>query len=159
VKLAAFADEAGALLADFATELESLGVDVPDSVYVSPGILAWDGPSLTLYMSLFGQERPGFTEIPPAGVFRATLYVQILRVTAALMDDGDRYSVPNAEDIGTSGAQALSDASGLLRAAQAIHSKYLATGAGEQFIIQAVEPLGPEGGLAAVRIGIEVSLS
>lgn len=159
MQLADLPDAASKLLADFTTELTALGVALPDAIYRAPGILAWDGPSLTVYMGPITQGMPGVTQIPPAGSFKVMLYVQILRTTAALSDDGDRFVLPDPSDVDSSGADSFGDAAALLMAAQAIHAQYLDSSPGETWIIDSVQPLGPEGGLAAVRVGFEVALS
>lgn len=157
--LADLSDSATALLGNFAAQLNALGVDVPVAQYVGAGTVPWDGESLTVYIGNIGQQLEGQAVIPQAQIFRTLIYVQIIRAVAGLSDNGGPLlNIPNADDLNESGVTLIGDAAGLMLAAQAIHSEYLDTGQGEDFVIEGVQPIGPEGGFCAMRIGLRVTL-
>ena len=153
------------LLEQFATELAALGIDVPPAQYVASGTPAWDGESLTVYLGGISQGQPGAPfggtfQVAAATVLWATFYVQILRETAALYGEGWATDMtPSAEVLGEAGLQLTGDAAALAQAAIAIHGHYLATGPGEGFVIDSVNLLDPDGGLAGSRLALHLSLS
>ena len=165
MKLPTLAADAQDLLEQFAQQLDDLGVVVPPSQYVGSGIIAWDGESLTVTLGTIGQGQPGMpigtTFIPgDVSVMWATFYVQIIRIAPALSGEGFTSDLtPSPETLGGAGQEAVNDGRALVQAAIAIHASYSATGPGEGFVIGPLMPLGPEGGLSAMRLQIDVSLA
>ncbi len=164
MNLGGLAAAAENLLGLFATELTALGVEVPEAQYVGSGLIPWDGESLTIYLGDIGQGQPGapFSGTPqPAAVtvLRCTIWVQLCREHPSLYDAGARLMLPDPPALDTAGQTSVLDAASLMQAAMAIHATYSATGPGEGFAILGVQPLGPEGGLAAMRLGLDMSLA
>jgi hypothetical protein len=159
--LSQFGTYAQALLTMFVDALTTLGVDLPESQYVSAGQVAWDGPSMTIELGTITQGQPGRPvgdTFQPASVTitQAQFFVQIIRETSALSGEGWAVNmVPDSEQLGDEGTTALDDAGALVKAAIAVHA---AIGQGKGFVIDSCSPLGPQGGLSAMRLSITVSL-
>ena len=166
MKLASLGTAAETLLADFIAQLTALGYNVPSIQYVANGTIPWDGESLTVNLGTFVQGQPGqpFSGTFPDGGIGTNLtlavFVQILREVPVPKDGpGNTLIMPSEPQLNASGVQAFSDAAGLVQAAIAIHASYEATDPGEGFALGDLTPLGPEGGLAGVRLALHVSLS
>jgi hypothetical protein len=160
-----FAAALTSLLENFVSELEGLGVEVPEARFIAEGITAWDGPSLAIYLGSIDQGQPGqpfggtyVTGIP--SVFTAHLFVQLLRTAPSLNGDGfAREMVPTFDELNEAGLAAMTDAASLVLAANYIHAKYLANPAGLGFAIGSCTPLVPAGGMAGSRLMISLSLA
>lgn len=164
MKLTSLADSAQTLLEQLAIQLAILGVDVPPSQYVGSGIIPWDGPSLTLYLGTIGQGQPGVPigtsfQTAESTILWCTFYAQLLREVPSLQPGSMVGTmVPDADELGGAGALSISDAQGLTQAAIVIHQDYTATDPGQGFVIESVTPLGPDGGLAGMRLALSMSL-
>jgi hypothetical protein len=153
------------LLADFIAELDGLGASIPAECYVASGLIPWDGESLTVSLVSIGQGQPG---APFGGTYvgaTATnltvgISVQILREVPIPQDAPSGHVVlPPLSALNAAGMQGFDDAAALATAAINIHAQYLDTDPGEGFSISDLIPLGPEGGLAGVKLSIHLSLS
>jgi hypothetical protein len=163
MKLVGMGSSAEFLLASFATELAGLGVDVPTAQYVGAGEIPWDGESLTIYLSSVAQGFPG----APIGrsllstseiVTTATLQVQLLRIVSVIGDVGGRLELPDEKALNTDGLTAMDDAGALYQAALNIKNKGKMVPLGVDFAILTALPLGPLGGMAGVRLGLDISV-
>lgn len=150
----------------FVAQLEDQGIELPERRYVAPGsAIVWDGEQMTvnLVQVLSGQPgAPGLTTpTPPATrVFHATWAITLLRAVPALEVDGPvEESIPTSPEIEESGLETMADSQGLLLAAQAIHEGYVLTRPGMGFVVNTLQTLGPEGGLAGVRLQVSLSLN
>lgn len=164
VSLTDLGDSAESILAAFVEQLIELGVDLPEASYVSPGEVAWDQPSVTIYLGVGDQGEPGQTLQGSFRVARAvhtssSLFVQILRKTSSIGPLGPWTQIPAPADLNADGKLALKDAGCLMKAAIMVFKDYQAVGPGQSFTIGPVTTLGPQGGMAAVRLRIDVSLS
>jgi hypothetical protein len=159
------AASAANLLEQFVEQLPNFGIDVPESQYVGSGIIAWDGESLTVTLGTVAQGFPGkpddltFVTATPTVTY-ATFYVQLLREASALSGGGFAQNMtPDAAQLGGEGLQAVSDAQALVQAAIAIHQTYTVEDPGLDFVVGPCQPLGPEGGLSAMRLTLGLALS
>lgn len=166
MKIATLGDSMQSLLDLFVEYLPTFNVEVPDSRYVGAGQIPWDGESLTIYLSNITAGQPGAPFGLPMQVasmlsFSATLYVQIIREISNVGTSGGSFGLmlPDTSSMGADGLAAMNDAQGLVRTAVDIFANYYATDPGEGFKIGDVSPLGPEGGLAAMRLALDISLT
>ena len=155
---------AQSLLDQFVTALTGLGVDLTEqAVYVSSGEIAWDGPSLTLYMGLGDSGEPGMGSDKSfraaiATHFSVTIFVQLSRMSPANGWNGPLLT-PIPSDLNDLGVEAFNDAGCLLKAANTIFGDYSSTRPGQSFVIGPVQSIGPLGGMSAMRVKIDLSLS
>lgn len=156
---------AARILAVFAEHLEALGVTLPDRQHVAPGAVpVWDGEQLVVHLSTIQQGQPGAeigtTMAPTAVTFVAQFAVTLVRSVQSLQPDGPLAAmIPGDADISADGAMVLGDAAAVIRAAAEIHGSYDLAGPGEGFVIGPLIPLGPQGGLAANRLLLALSLT
>lgn len=153
------------MLSAFTVELKTLGVDVPDVRYVSPGLIpAYDGEQLTINLQAISQGQPGqtFTGTYVAGAenLQAQYSVSLVRVIPALSNDGSvEMMLPAAEELDESAVSLMGDAQGLMQAAIAIHAAHSITEVGMGFAIDGVMTEGPDGGVAACRLIFTISIN
>ena len=163
--LTALPELAELILAQFAAQLQAQGVSLPERQYVAAGSqIVWDGEQLTVALMGAAQGQPGQgfqqTYVPEALNLYATFSINLVRKIAVLNTDGYLGAeIPTAEDQDADGQAAIGDAQAMLLAASNVHRHYLLTGPGEGFVIDGLQPLGPEGGLVASRLLISLSLS
>lgn len=163
-------DLAGAgerILAAFVTQLTALGVALPERQYRAPGsLIAWDGEQLTVCLMSIDPGEPGIAQpqtfIPPSAAhYHATWSVNLVRAIATV--NADSFSagveVPTSVEIDADGSVLMADAAALILAAQQIHQQQLLVDPGQGMVIGPLAPVGPEGGLAASRLLISLSLS
>lgn len=149
----------------FSAQLTAQGVEVPDRQYRQAGsIPVWDGEQLTTGLMGIAQGQPGQaypqTFAPQALNLYATFFVLLIREISVISTEGfTPGEVPTAEDSDADGVNVIGDGQALVIAASAIHTAHTMTGPGEGFVIDGLQPLGPEGGLAGSRLLISVSLS
>jgi hypothetical protein len=155
----------------FAAALTELGVSLPERQYRAAGsMIVWDDEQFTVALMGIAQGQPGVefggTYIPPsAATYHASFSVNLVRKITVFRDEGTGdMEIPTPEQQDSDGANLMSDGAALILAAQAIHEACSqAPGGivdpGQGFVIGPLAPLGPEGGLAANRLLISLSLS
>ena len=152
-------------LALFAAQLTAQGVELPARQYRAPGsMIVWDGEQLTVCLMGIAQGQPGLafaqTYVPEALNVYASFSINLVRAITVMNTEGfEAMEIPTAGATDADGVTLINDAQALILAASEIHRKYAITGPGEGFVIDGLQPLGPEGGLAASRLLISVSLS
>lgn len=154
------------LLEEFEDGLTNLGLTVPERSYVAPGsAVPWDGEQLVINLQTINQGQPG-SEVgasyatPNALNQFVALGVWLVREVPSLETDGPFASmVPSAGDLGLAGATCMADAEGLIRTAIAVWNQFQVVDRGMGFSIGPLNSFGPEGGLSANRILLNVSLS
>ena len=152
-------------LTDFAAQLTSQGVRLPARRYVAAGsMIVWDGEQMTVCLMGIGSGQPGVGQaqnvIPETQTFYASFSINLVREIAVVNTEGFRaMETPTADELNTDGQTTITDAQALTLAAANLHREYLLSGVGEGFVIDGLQPLGPEGGLAASRLLISVSLA
>lgn len=162
--LTSLGQSAQLLLDSFTAELTDLGLDVPPAQYVGAGQIPWDEPSLTVYLGVTSQGVPGSPTskswIDPSNIQTiSTFYVQLLRNCSTVGYGGGRIELPSIEQLGLEGVSAVNDAGALYYAAIQIKAAGTLVPLGVDFTVGGVMPIGPEGGMSAMRIGLEFSLS
>jgi hypothetical protein len=172
MRLAALPSAMESMLAAFSTQIKDTysvpgcNWTPPAAQYVAPGVnTPWDGESLTLY---FGAIEQGIAGQPTATSertvdqlhFHATLWVQMLRAVRVQTGEGFDIGqlIPSMAEIDLDGQQSAADVAALVQAAVAVKGAYAVVPYGESFGIGPIQMLGPDGGLAGVRLGIQVSL-
>jgi hypothetical protein len=163
MNLVGLGDSATQLLANFASQLVSLGVDVPNLQYVNAGELAWDGDSLTLNLGSIAQGKPGSAVAtsyvsPDTITTSATMYVQLLRTVDTVGIQGQRVNTPSKTRLQKEGVVSFNDAGALMQAAINLKAKNIPVQLGIDFSIGSVMPVGPMGGMAANRLELNVIL-
>lgn len=164
MRLSALGTSANELLEAFATQLvaQDPTFDLPAEQYVGAGEIPWDGPGLYVYLGDGVTGQPGApigTNIPAAqGVtFAVSFYVMLIRSVASYgFWAGGNLDIPGPEILGAEGVQAVTDAGALLGAAAAIKAAKSVVTNSQGFVIGQVTPLGPSGGLAAVRLQLDL---
>ena len=153
------------ILAAYIAELEPL-IEVPERRLVAAGNVAvWDGEQLVVNLQAILQGQPGApfvqTYTPTAINLFAQYGVQLVRAVPVTAVDNGPFptQVPSAEELSESGIAAMDDAGALTLATVAIHQAHTITGPGEGFVIDSVDTLGPEGGMAATRVALNISLT
>lgn len=153
------------ILAKFTAQLETQGLNLPARRYVSPTpVPVWDGEQFTVALAGVGQGEPGIGVAqsfggPRAIHFFAQFSVSIVREVSVLQTSQESIGIPPADVMNKDGIQSLTDAAALIEAATVLYDDYSLTGPGESFEIGQVQPLGPDGGLAAQRLLISLSLT
>ncbi len=168
--MASLADLPGAaqsILEAYASQLAAQGVVLPERQFVAAGSdLVWDGEQLSVNLVSIAQGQPGAGwgggYFPPSAVqYHASWVINLVRVTSALNVDAPfaEGMVPSAEQLNAAGANAVSDAQAMIMATSAIAVGYMVTGPGETFVMSALQTVGPEGGMAATRLLLEIALA
>lgn len=153
------------VLADFASRLAQLGVEVPERRYRTPAsMIPWDGEQFTVSLMGIDQGRPGAAQaqsvVPQAAIFYASLALNLIRAVPILnVEAFAEQEIPTAEDLDGSGEQLLGDAAALVLAATEFHQSYVLADPGVDLVIGPLQPVGPEGGLAGSRMLLSFSLS
>jgi hypothetical protein len=152
-------------LAVFGAQLTAQGVTLPDRQYVAAGsMIVWDGEQLTACLMGITQGHPGAafaqTYVPEALNLYASFSVNLVRKISVVNTEGFAgMEIPTAAELDADGQTLIADAQALILAASEIHRAHLLTGPGEDYVIDGLQPLGPEGGLVASRLLISVSLT
>ena len=157
---------AATLLEGFIAQLKAQSIEVPERTYVAPGnLIPFDGEQLVVSLQDVGQGQPGSpfagSYVPGAEILMAQFAIALVREVPALTGEGFvNQMVPEAEELGVAGVAAVEDVSALVFSAIAIHKAHLVTEGGLQgFEVGPCSTIGPEGGLAAARLLVSVSLS
>ena len=164
MKLSDLGTSANGLLEAFAAQLVATNPDfpLPPNRYVGAGEIPWDGEGLYVYLAGGVTGQPGIpqtTNVAAAqGVtFSVQFYVMLVRSVSSFgYWAGDNIDVPSNADLGFEGHLAVGDAGALLGAAAAIKAAKSVVKNSQGFVIGQVTPVGPQGGLAAVRLLIDL---
>jgi hypothetical protein len=138
---------------------------LPGNQYVGAGEIPWDKPGLYVYLGDASTGQPGKPETQNIGssrgiFYRVSFYVMILRVVATFgyFNDGGVSTAPDAV-LNANGTQAVRDAGALLQAAAAIKaSDTIVSSQNAGFVVGQLTPLGPQGGMAAMRLLLDFSI-
>lgn len=135
---------------------------LPGNQYVGAGEIPWDGPGLYVYVAggLTGQPgRPITTNVASASgiTFSVAFYVMLIRSvsTYGYFASGE-LDIPSDADLGAEGQQAVMDAGALLAAAAVVKANKSVVTNSQGFVIGQVAPVGPQGGLAAMRLDLNL---
>jgi hypothetical protein len=166
VQLSALGTSAQQLLAAFVEELQCIdGFTIPPGQYVAAGEVPWDGPGLYLYLGATNTGQPGApvsTNIVSVKALTSMVgvYVQLIRQASSFGLFTAQYPGPAPDaTLNAEGVQAFNDAGALILAATNIKKKkQIVTSSQEGFVIGQITPIGPQGGLAAVRLYLELSI-
>jgi len=166
MKLSDLGSSANDLLDSFAEQLALIpGFTLEGNRYVAAGEVPWDKPGLYLYVGAGNTGQPGAPQgqnIQSAQglVFSVSFFVMILRTVATYgyWNDGGVNPAPD-NILNANGTQAVRDAGALLSCAAKIKKQDLAVKSQSAgFVIGQVLPLGPQGGMAAMRLQLDVSI-
>lgn len=161
--LADLSATASRILTLFANQLETQGVNLPDRQHVAPGqIPAWDGEQLCVNLVSVSQGQPGapvsLAFRPSAINFHAMFGVSIVRAVYTIDGEGPLDLIaPSSEQIGEDSVVSLTDAAALVHAASSIGLDGSLVDGGEGLVYE-LGTLGPEGGLAANRLLLTLSV-
>ena len=166
MKLSDLGAGAQQLLEAFATQLVENDPEfpLPSDRSVGAGEIPWDGPGLYVYLGAThgGQPgRPETTSVPSAHatVFVVTFYAQLIRAVSSFgYWAGDNVDLPPSSILGGEGIRAVSDAGALIAAASQIKQSGAIAKRPTGFVVGAINPIGPQGGLAAVRLQLDISI-
>jgi hypothetical protein len=153
------------ILALFTAQLKAQGVHLPDRQYRQAGSQpVWDGEQLTTGLMGIAQGQPGLaypqTFVPEALNLYATFFVLLIREIVVINTEGfTGMEIPTALEQDADGVALISDGAQLVIAASAIHLARSLVENGEGFVIDGLQPLGPEGGLSGSRLLLSVSLT
>ena len=166
MKLSDLGSSANDLLSAFAEELALIpGFKLEGNRYVGAGEIPWDKPGLYVYAGGGHTGQPGAPQAQniqsaQGVVFTMSFYVMILRTVATFgyWNDGGINTAPDAV-LNANGTQALRDAGALLKCAGIIKKKAeIVTSQSAGFVIGQVTPVGPAGGMAAMRLLLDLSI-
>ena len=174
--LATLPADAEKILNLFAAQLTSQGVELPERQYVQPGSMAvWDGEQMTAGLMGIMQGEPGLamaqTFVPGSAHYHAQFFVILIRQIAVMNTESfETLEIPTAAQQDSDGQASMGDSAALLIAGEAIHRAPIGatpgaptspalTGSGEGYVIDGLQPLGPEGALAGNRLLLSISLS
>jgi len=166
MKLSDLGSSANDLLDSFAEQLALIpGFTLEGNRYVGAGEIPWDKPGLYVYLGGGATGQPGAPQgqnISSAQglVFAVSFYVMILRdvATFGYWNDGGVNPAPD-NILNANGTQAVRDAGALLKCAAIIKKQDLAVKSQSAgFVIGQVTPVGPAGGMAAMRLLLDVSI-
>jgi hypothetical protein len=148
----------------FVAQLESQGVELPSKQFIAPSPNPpWDGEQVSVAFAGMTQGQPGAaiggTMIGSALNQMVTFSVSIVRKiseldTSAPLNAG---AIPDADAMTADGLLVIGDASALWIAAAEIKATQTLARGNEGFGIGPCLPVGPEGGLAAQRLQIDLS--
>ena len=160
-------DSAKTLLDAFASQLvaNDQNFPLPGSRYVGAGEIPWDGEGLYVYLAggFTGQPgQPVATNIVSvnAMTYAVSFYVMLVRgVSSFGYWNSDGLAIPDDVNLEAEGIQAVNDAGALVQAAIDIKDSGLIVRNGQTgFVIGQVTPVGPQGGLAAMRLQLDLSV-
>ena len=166
MKLSDLGSSAQELLQAFAAQLVATNPNfpLPPNQYVGAGEIPWDGEGLYVYLAggITGQPGSPQTRNIPAtqGItFSVGFYVMLVRSVSSFgYWAGGDIDIPSDADLDFEGQRAVSDAGALLAAAAKIKSaKDIVTNSGA-FVIGEVSTIGPQGGLSAVRLYLDLGI-
>lgn len=137
---------------------------LPGSQYVGAGEIPWDGPGLYVYLGggVTGQPgQPQTTNIVSVHALVRTVefYVMLIREVSTFSPyEGDWQNIPPDADLNAEGVQAVNDAGMLVAAAVRVKFDKTLVANEAGFVVGQVTPIGPAGGLAAMRLHLDLSV-
>jgi hypothetical protein len=166
VKASALGNSAADLLAAIVEAIEAINpaYPLPGARYVGAGEVPWDGPGLYIYLGGGHTGQPGqpiaTNVVSVSAVVRtAMFYVQLIREVSTFgYLRGDWRDIPTDADLNTEGVQAINDAGMLVAAATRVKKDAIIVANEAGFVIGQVMPIGPDGGLAAMRLQLDLSV-
>ena len=162
MRLSTLSDDAQTLLAICVAQLEAANVDVPTNQYVAGGTLAWDMPSLTVYIGAVYLGNPGQPQSssawPNAIRWCAPFYIQLLRDSSAGIAGFKNTRSPAVDQLQTEGLQMTSDIVALSNLVMNIRAQGLMVPRSDMVGIGSITPLGPEGSMVGARAEIHFAL-
>lgn len=137
---------------------------LPGNQYVGSGEIPWDKEGIYVYMGGGQTGQPGApvstNVVRTSGIVMAmSFYVMIVRQvpTFGYWSDGG-INTADDDDLNAAGMQSITDAGQLILAAIAIKDNAQLVRNGAGFVIGQCTPVGPMGGMSAVRLQIDLSL-
>jgi hypothetical protein len=166
VKLSCLGESAEDLLNAFVTGFSEIpGFDLPANQYVGAGMIPWDGEGIYVYLgsSLVGQPGAPITRNIPRNqaIFTVvTFFVMLIRECSSFGYYMSGAPAPASNYIlNSEGIRALNDAGALIQVAKNLRQgTSIVKNAQAGFAIGPVQALGPEGGLAAMRLQLDISI-
>jgi len=166
VRLSALGTSVSELLDAFIEELAKIpDYFMPPNQYVGAGEIPWDGEGLYVYLGATGVGQPGQPQtqnIPSTKAVFTTIgvYVMIIRPASTFGYGSGESPLPASDtQLNAEGIQLITDAGALIKAALAIKKNHQIVSAPQAgFVIGPIVPIGPLGGLAAMRLYLELSV-
>ena len=166
MNLSSLGNSAAELLAAFADALVEIDPNFPltGNQYVGAGEIPWDKPGLYVYLAAETLGQPGApvsTDVRGVNAISmsAGFYVMIIREVATFGYWNDSGVNPASDAIlNANGTQAINDAGMLVAAAIKIKGAGTLVNIGAGFAIGQCTPVGPMGGMAAVRLQLDLSI-
>ena len=162
MRLSTLPDDAVTLLALCVTLLTEAGIDVPPNQYVAGGTLAWDMPSLTVYVGpvyLGTPNQPQASSAWPNAIrWCAPFYIQILRDSTAVMPGFRGTRSPAVDQLQAEGIVMTNDLAALATLAMQIRAGGLMVPRSDMVGIGSITPLGPEGNMVGARCELHFQL-
>ena len=163
MQLVGLGNAASNYLTAFASELANHVATVPDAVYVAAGEVPWDGEALVLSLGAIAQGVPGRGA---AQSFRtaeetisvATFHVELIRTVSTAGYMGGPLGLPSEWAMDNEGVDALNDAGAMTYTAIILKGQGVPVALGVDYSIGSCVPIGPNGGLAAMRLELVISI-
>jgi hypothetical protein len=154
------------LLDAFVTKLveNNPDFDLTGNQYVGAGEIPWDKPGIYVYMGGGQTGQPGTPQTTSvvstsAITMSVSFYVMIIREVATFGYWSDGGINTASDDIlNANGIQAIDDAGALIQAALAIKNDATLVQRAAGFVIGQCTPVGPQGGMAAMRLQLDLSV-
>jgi hypothetical protein len=162
MQLATLGADVHSLLDQFVEDLTDQGIVIPKLVFVGSGEIAWDGPLLAIHLNNLPSGEPGVPQgamrVADQYHFNVSLFVMLLREVASVGPNSGRAQTPSAKAMNAEGMASFNDAAALTLAAVNIFGDYSSTTYGETVKIIGTDPVGPYGGLAGVRLRVDLNV-
>jgi hypothetical protein len=164
MKLLQLGESAEMLLDAFIDEMKKFpGWEMPEGSYVGAGAIPWDGPGVYCYLGTTSIGQPGAPvntnlQSPKVMFTTVTFYIMVIRRSASF-GYYTQSQPPYEGDLNREGIQSMNDVGALIQAAKNIRkNEDIVSNRQAGFTVGPVTPIGPEGGLSANRISVEVSI-
>lgn len=164
MKLLSLGESAEMLLDKFIEKMETYpGWEKPQGSYVGAGQIPWDGPGVYCSIGTTSLGQPGVPtsgnlQTPKVMFTTVTFYIMIIR-NCASFGYYTQNQPPYEGDLNREGIQSMNDVGALIQAAKDLRKDPDIVGNRQAgFTVGPVEPMGPEGGLSANRISVELSI-
>lgn len=136
-------------------QLTSMGVSIPDRVYVAPALdIAFDCEQLTVHLArIISNFQGGDTPYPVVTHAKqrksAELFVTLVRCVPTMNDDG---TPPSVGDLQASAEVLVNDMFCLRRAVEQIEHQHLLLPINVPATVGPAQSMGPSGGVAAAQV-------